>query len=77
MQDRTCPWVAFEVVIEHILGVSDDPTDDLNSVMLEHAAHKTTHCAADEGFDSQFGNLLNATPPRITTIRTSMTVNIG
>jgi len=47
--------------MEYILRVPDDPSDDLNPVMLEHAKHETAHRTADQGFDSKVGDLLNTT----------------
>jgi hypothetical protein len=46
-------------VIEHILSVSDDPSDHLNPVMLEHAEDEPTNCATYQGLNSEFSDLLN------------------
>jgi len=47
--------------MEYVLRFSDDPSDHLNPVVLEHAKHEAAHCTTDQGFDSEVGDLLNTT----------------
>ena len=47
--------------MKYVLGVPYDPLNDLNPVVLEHAEHEPADSTADQGFDSQVGDLLNAT----------------
>ena len=61
MQNRACTKVSAYIVIERIPGISDDPSDHPDSVMLEHTKYETTHCTTDKGFDAEIGDLLNAT----------------
>jgi hypothetical protein len=60
VEDGTCAQVALQVMMEYVLRVSDDPSDQVDSVMLQHAKNETAHRAADEGVDSEVGDLLNA-----------------
>jgi hypothetical protein len=46
-------------MIEYVLCVSDDPSDQVDSVMLQHTKNEAAHRAADERFDSQVGDLLD------------------
>lgn len=60
---RTLLKLSVSVSFENQPGVTDDPADHMESVMLEHAAGEPANSPADQRMDFRFRDLLDPPDP--------------